>query len=95
LNSPEKAWSAAIVEDLETMHPGITADIISIDLWPWGHGMISPGVDYIWQERRQLPLNQGAVHFAHSDMSGISNFEEAQYQGVQAAERVLAQLKKS
>ncbi|HND06502.1 MAG TPA: NAD(P)-binding protein [Candidatus Obscuribacter sp.] len=95
LNSPEKAWSAAIVDDLEAMHPGITEDIISIDLWPWGHGMISPGVDYIWQERRKLPLNQGAVHFAHSDMSGISNFEEAQYQGVQAAERVLTQLEKS
>jgi hypothetical protein len=34
----------------------------------------------------------GRVVFAHSDMSGISNFEEAQYHGVKAAKRVLAKL---
>jgi hypothetical protein len=32
------------------------------------------------------------VHFAHSDASGLSLFEEAQYRGVAAAERVLAAL---
>jgi hypothetical protein len=31
----------------------------------------------------------GNVHFAHSDLSGFSLFEEAQYRGVAAAEQVL------
>jgi hypothetical protein len=34
------------------------------------------------------------VHFAHSDLSGIALFEEAQDRGVLAAERVLARLGK-
>ena len=34
----------------------------------------------------------GAIRFAHSDMSGISLFEEAQYHGVRAAEEVMREL---
>jgi hypothetical protein len=37
-----------------------------------------------------LPI--GAVHFAHSDLSGIPLFEEAQARGVHAAEAALRQL---
>lgn len=83
-----------IVLDLEKMHPGIKRQIMAMDLWPWGHGMISPGVDFIWSSKRQrLKEGQGNIFFAHSDMSGISNFEEAQYHGVEAAKHVLASLK--
>jgi hypothetical protein len=32
------------------------------------------------------------VHFAHADASGMSLFEEANYQGVRAAEAVLRHL---
>jgi hypothetical protein len=35
------------------------------------------------------------VVFAHSDMSGISIFEEAQYRGVAAAETVLRRMSKT
>lgn len=86
-------WTGEIVADLEVMHPGIREQIINIDIWPWGHGMISPGVDFIWGTRRNLKNSVGAVQLAHSDMSGISNFEEAQYQGVEAARRLLSSLK--
>ncbi len=83
-------WSRMILDDLEKMHPGITNDIITIDLWPWGHGMISPAVGYIWGETRKKMLEgEDRIVFAHSDMSGISNFEEAQYRGVMAAQSVL------
>jgi hypothetical protein len=87
-------WRAIIVDDLEKMHPGISDQIESIDLWPWGHGMIRPSVGYIWGEtRRKMKERDGNVFFAHSDMSGISNFEEAQYHGVTAAQQILAEVK--
>ena len=47
--------------------------------------MIRPTPGYIWGEARaefQKPL--GPIHFAHTDMSGISLFEEAHYQGIRA-----------
>jgi hypothetical protein len=40
-----------------------------------------------------MKQNQGRVYFAHSDMSGMSNFEEAQYHGIVAAKKILAELK--
>ena len=84
-------WSKSIVKDLEKMHPGIANTIISIDLWPWGHGMVRPSVNEIWGESRQsMKKPRGNIFFAHSDMSGISNFEEAQYHGVEAAKMILA-----
>jgi hypothetical protein len=47
----------------------------------------------VWSESRRRVGRGGArVHFAHSDASGFSLFEEAQYRGVAAAERVLASL---
>lgn len=82
-------WFKLIVDDLEAMHPGIGANIISADLWPWGHGMVSPKVGYIWGDRLKLPGQFGAISFAHSDMSGISNFEEAQYRGIMAADEII------
>jgi hypothetical protein len=56
--------------------------------------MIRPSVGFIWGGVRQKmkdPLDN--IVFAHSDMSGMSNFEEAQYHGVEAAKHVLAQTK--
>jgi protoporphyrinogen oxidase len=87
-------WSKLIVADLETMHPGIGEEILSIDVWPWGHGMIRPSVGYIWGDARaKMKEEYGNIFFAHSDMSGMSNFEEAQYQGVEAAKKVLNRLR--
>ncbi len=84
-------WSKSIVQDLEKMHPGIANEITSIDLWPWGHGMVRPSVGEIWGESRQsMREPRGNIFFAHSDISGISNFEEAQYHGVEAAKMILA-----
>lgn len=93
LGTTTDQWSEIIIADLEKMHPNIRSLIQSIDLWPWGHGMISPSVGYIWGEtRKAMKTDKGNIFFAHSDMSGISNFEEAQYQGVEAAKRVLERL---
>ncbi len=83
-------WLDIIVPDLEKMHPGISKTISNLDIWIWGHGMVSPGIDYLWSKKRKEFVKPfGSIEFAHSDMSGISIFEEAQYRGVEAAQRIL------
>ena len=53
--------------------------------------MVRPRTGLIWSEARLRALEgTRRLHAAHSDASGLSIFEEAQYQGVRAAERVLA-----
>lgn len=89
-----KNWKEIIIKDLKKMHPLIEDDMVSIDLWPWGHGMISPGIGYIWgPTRKKMIENHGNILFAHTDMSGISNFEESQYRGVEAAKQILKSIK--
>ncbi|MBX9722103.1 MAG: hypothetical protein K2X81_11955, partial [Candidatus Obscuribacterales bacterium] len=93
LSLNESEWTERICADLEKMHRDIRSEIISIDFWPWGHGMIRPSVGFIWGEcRRKMFDSNGQIYFAHSDMSGMSNFEEAQFQGVRAAKLVLEKL---
>jgi phytoene dehydrogenase-like protein len=82
-----------VMADLESMHPDIRKDVERIDTWVWGHGMISPWVGFLWGgEREKASQPIGNIHFAHSDLSGISIFEEAFYQGVSVAGRVAAAL---
>lgn len=86
-------WRERILSDLEGMHPDIRSRVTRIDYRVWGHGMISPGPGYLSGDARAaLERSFGRVHFAHSDISGMSLFEEAQYRGVLAARRVLADL---
>jgi hypothetical protein len=78
------------------MHPEIRDLVEHIELWPWGHGMISPGIHWLWNPLRQEMQDPvGNIHFAHSDMSGVSIFEEAQYHGIQAAKRILEKMKRT
>ncbi|WP_234735237.1 FAD-dependent oxidoreductase [Tellurirhabdus bombi] len=84
-------WLSRIVAELEMAHPGVTPLISQADLWIWGHGMIAPTPGFLTDPGRQQ-LNKSIdnqVFFAHSDLSGISIFEEAFYQGIRAAEEIL------
>jgi phytoene dehydrogenase-like protein len=86
-------WVSLLVADLEKAHPGVTEYISAIDCWVWGHGMIAPTPGFIWGDSRQRaaePINS-KLYFAHSDLSGISIFEEAFYQGIRAAKEILGQ----
>jgi hypothetical protein len=58
-----------------------------------GHAMIRPTPGFLSSPARRL-LRTGAdrLFFAHSDVSGLSLFEEAQHRGVVAADRALALL---
>ncbi len=86
-------WKEAILHDLERVHSDIRQCVSRIDIMRMGHAMIRPAVGSIFsEERRRLSRLNGRIRFANSDLSGISIFEEAQYHGVQAAQKVLRQL---
>lgn len=85
-------WTTQLLSDLKVPHPDIDKHIDNIDIRLWGHGMIKPGKGFVWSDARLLagkPID-GKVFFAHSDLSGISIFEEAFYRGHSAAKQVLA-----
>jgi hypothetical protein len=83
-------WCERIVADLDRVHPGIHSHVRNIDVWVWGHGMIRPVPGFIWGDARQkMQQAQGRIVFAHSDMSGISIFEEAFIRGTKAADDLL------
>jgi len=93
LQRSHEEWAEIILKDLEAPHPDIRSLVQNIDVWPWGHGMIRPNPGFIWGASRAAALQPFQnIHFAHSDMSGISIFEEANYHGVQAAQAVLKKL---
>ena len=86
-------WADFILRDLSKPHPEIRELITHLDIFRWGHAMVQPRVGFIWGEaRKQAAQPRGNIYFAHSDLSGFSIFEEAQYRGVLAAERVLKKL---
>ncbi|MCX2575481.1 FAD-dependent oxidoreductase [Pedobacter sandarakinus] len=84
-------WLAIVMPELELMHPGISNSIENIDFWIWGHGMIAPTKNFIWSKNLQQARKSMAdkIFFAHTDLSGISIFEEAFHQGINAAKQVL------
>jgi len=56
----------------------------------WGHAMVRPVPGFMsGGARTALSALRGRVHLAHSDLSGMSLFEEATYRGATAAEAVL------
>jgi glycine/D-amino acid oxidase-like deaminating enzyme len=77
-------WKEAILNDLSRAHPDIRQCVSRIDMMRMGHAMARPVPG-----RRQRVQEPGHVFFANSDLSGFSIFEEAQYHGVQAADRAL------
>jgi hypothetical protein len=86
-------WLEWIVRDLQRAHPEIEKQLLRADVWLWGHAMAipKPGQLLSGQPARLAQAPRG-VEFAHSDLSGLSIFEEAQDQGVQAALRTLRRL---
>ena len=86
-------WVSLILADLGQAHPGIEATVTHADVMLWGHAMIRPVPGFAWgSARREAAASRGPIRFAHSDMSGLSLFEEAQYHGVSAAEAVMRDL---
>jgi glycine/D-amino acid oxidase-like deaminating enzyme len=82
-----------MLADLSRAHPDIRDCVTRVDIMRLGHAMIrpTPGLlaDPAW---RAMQAPQDRLFYAHSDLSGLPLFEEAQYRGVLAADRALAML---
>ena len=88
-----EALLAEVLLDLERAHRGLRRTITRVDLTRWGHGMVRPTPGLLFGAgRTALSEAEGPICYAHSDLSGLALFEEAQYRGVLAAERTLRAL---
>lgn len=91
LDTPWSSWVETIVADLSHAHPGLREQLAHVDVWLWGHAMVRPSPGLLWSDALTAAhAPRGRVFFAHTDLSGMALFEEAQYWGVHAAEEVLA-----
>ena len=86
-----KDLADVVLTDLSRAHEDIFQLTEKIDIMRWGHAMISPRPNFLWdglREQAQKPYRN--IHFAHSDLSGIALFEEAFYHGVRAANEIVS-----
>jgi phytoene dehydrogenase-like protein len=75
-------WQGIVSADLLRVHPELGTHIENIDVRVWGHAMIRPTPGFIWgSSRAASAIHQPPIYFAHSDLSGISIFEEAYCRG--------------
>lgn len=87
---PADEWKRIVRDDLLAMHPDLDGAIRRIELWRWGHAMIRPTPGFLQRGGSVAPAPP--LFLAHSDLSGLSLFEEAHYHGVRAAEQAMALL---
>jgi len=93
LAATREEWGGRILGDLARPHPGIRELTQRLDVFRWGHAMVRPVPGFMWgKARAALNAPRGRIHLAHSDLSGMSLFEEAAYRGATAAETVLRAL---
>lgn len=86
LTQTHEQWCERVFRSLAAPHPNLRQHTQQLDIWLWGHGMIRPEPGFITGTTRAAMQNhQPPVFFAHSDMSGLSLFEEAYTRGVHAA----------
>lgn len=82
-------WAEVVLADLSRAHRDIRGLVDHIDIAFWGHGMIRPRPGALFHPARAARLQaRGALHFAHTDLSGVALFEEAFDHGVRAAREV-------
>lgn len=89
LEKPYDYWAQQIFADLERAHPKLAQQCSVLDIWRWPHAMAIPAPGFLTRAQHNRQRLHPAIHLAHSDLSGFSLFEEAQYWGVEAAKRVV------
>lgn len=87
-------WVQMILDDLRIVHPDIDTQTERIDVMIHAHAMVQPLPHMIHGGVRQQLRNtlDSRIHFAHTDLAGVSIFEEAFYQGIHAADAVIGYL---
>ena len=93
LSEPWSVWAQAVVADLARVHPDLRAKLRQVDLMRYGHAMSVPvpglrGSAALRALAEPHGTSNRRVHFAHSDLSAYSVFEEALYHGVRAGRAV-------
>lgn len=86
-----QTWCDKIFDDLKLVHPDIREVTQNIDIMVWAHAMVQPLPGMIHGSLRS-DLGKSihdSVHFAHTDLAGISIFEEGFYRGIAAAKKVM------
>jgi hypothetical protein len=85
-------WSTEeqVLSELSQAHSDISSRVHRIDANIWGHGTVRP-VPGLHSDDGLARLAEpiGRISFAHTDLSGLSLFEEASWHGVRAAEEAL------
>jgi len=86
-------WAEVVLADLSRAHPDVRDLVDHIEVAFWGHGMIRPRTGSLFSgERTARARPVGAIHFAHTDLSGLALFEEAFDHGLRAAREVVEAL---
>ena len=87
------AWQEIVRDDLLTLNPDLAGAITRIDVWRWGHAMIRPTPGFLFTTAPAARAGaKPPLFLAHSDLSGLSLFEEAHYRGTLAAEGAMQHL---
>lgn len=92
IERPLAEWQQLVADDLLATNPDLAGAIRRIDVWRWGHAMIRPVPGLIWGAAPAAASIRPPLFLAHSDMSGLSLFEEAHYRGTHAAEGAMRHL---
>ncbi len=91
LNDDWAAWSRVLLDDLSKAHADLQTKVKRIDLMRYGHAMSIPLPGVRGSAALQaLARTAGRVHFAHSDLSAYSVFEEAFFHGTRVGRRLAA-----
>jgi hypothetical protein len=89
--TPHTAWTEKILKDLKLVHPDIDEATENIDVMLWGHAMAQPrpGMIHDGLRAKLAKSIENVIHFAHTDIAGVSIFEEGFYQGIKAAKKII------
>ena len=91
LKQPIEHWKELVLSDLKIAHPDIDQYISAIEIHRIGHGMISPVPNFLKSKSlKEASKNiDNKIFFAHSDLAGISIFEEAFHQGINIVNKIV------
>jgi monoamine oxidase len=90
-----ETWRDEVLDELSVPHPDLRARTLRVEVARYGHAMAVPtpgtrGSAALAALRRPQSGTWRRVHFAHSDLSGYSIFEEAFTHGYRAGQAVLS-----
>jgi hypothetical protein len=91
LKKPIEHWKELVLSDLKIAHPDIDKYISAIEIHRIGHGMVSPVPHFLKSKtlKEASKSIENKIFFAHSDLAGISIFEEAFHQGINVVNKIV------